>query len=352
MKKNVLISILLSVFLISCSNLHFNDTTSVTMYLPELGGKSGESRARSISAEEIFDGLDYDTDVYFYEINLMQGDTVKYSKKSKGGKTVTFKYIRPGDYSVECFAKVQRNFNQTTFLSGYTELNIVKGQMAEAEVGMVNCPVITQQPTNSIYDPSMYIQGLNESVYVKVIQYSLNDPNNIRYEWYLDGEKLPITDNSSLNLVSSGKEPDVNTMHTVTGIIYNCPEGWEEGQPLSKKDGFVRINTVHLYPLSESDFIGVDPFEVGCYFQDKVFSDSDLLYPEDFYMNIYTKKGTIKIPHLTKNFFPSELEGNDYFNLTNTDNSPTKSLKLYFPFNISESLHTEKNIEIKLKSSQ
>ncbi|MBS7257070.1 MAG: hypothetical protein KIG63_01315, partial [Methanobrevibacter sp.] len=153
MKKNVLISILLSVFLISCSNLHFNDTTSVTMYLPELGGKSGESTARSTSAAEIFDGLDYDTDVYFYEINLMQGDTVKYSKKSKGGKTVTFKYIRPGDYSVECFAKVQRNFNQTTFLSGYTELNIVKGQMAEAEVGMVNCPVITQQPTNSIYDP-------------------------------------------------------------------------------------------------------------------------------------------------------------------------------------------------------
>ena len=230
MKKNVLISILLSVFLISCSNLHFNDTTSVTMYLPELGGKSGESSARSISAADIFDGLDYDTDVYFYEINLMQGDTVKYSKKSKGGKTVTFKYIRPGDYSVECFAKVQRNFIQTTFLSGYTELNIVKGQMAEAEVGMVNCPVITQQPTNSIYDPSRYIQGLNESVYVEV-KYSPNDPTNIRYEWYLDGEKLPITDNQSLNIVSSGKNPDVNTMHTVNGIIYNCPEGWEEGQP-------------------------------------------------------------------------------------------------------------------------
>ena len=351
MKKNVLISILLSVFLISCSNLHFNDTTSVTMYLPELGGKSGESSARSTSAAEIFDGLYYDTDVYFYEINLMQGDTVKYSKKSKGGKTVTFKYIRPGDYSVECFAKVQRNFNQTTFLSGYTELNIVKGQMAEAEVGMVNCPVITQQPTNSIYDPSEYIQGLNESVYVKVKD-SPNEPNNIRYEWYLDGEKLPITDNSSLNLVSSGKEPDVNTMHTVTGIIYNCPEGWEEGQPLSKKDGFVRIDTVHLYPLSESDFIEGDPFEVGCYFQDKVFSDSDLLYPEDFYMNIYTKKGTIKIPHLTKKFFPSEFEGNDSFNLTNTDNSPTISLILYFPFNISKSLPTKKKIDIKLKSSQ
>ena len=67
MKKNVLISILLSVFLISCSNLHFNDTTSVTMYLPELGGKSGESSARSISAAEIFDGQYYDTDVYYYE---------------------------------------------------------------------------------------------------------------------------------------------------------------------------------------------------------------------------------------------------------------------------------------------
>ena len=351
MKKNVLFSILLSVFLISCSNLHFNDTTSVTMYLPELGGKSGESSARSTSAAEIFDGLDYDTDVYFYEINLMQGDTVKYSKKSKGGKTVTFKYIRPGDYSVECFAKVQRNFNQTTFLSGYTELNIVKGQMAEAEVGMVNCPVITQQPTNSIYDPSIDFQGLNESVYVEVM-YPSNNSNNIRYEWYLDGEKLPITDNPSLDLVSSGKKPDVNTMHTVTGIIYNCPEGWEEGQPLSKKDGFVRINTVHLYPLSKSDFIGDDPFEVGCYFQDKVFSDSDLLYPEDFYMNIYTKKGTIKIPHLTKKFFPSELEGTDYFILTNTDNSPTKSLKLNIPFNISKSISTDKIINIKLKSSQ
>lgn len=351
MKKNVLFSILLSVFLISCSNLHFNDTTSVTMYLPELGGKSGESSARSTSAAEIFDGLYYDTDVYFYEINLMQGDTVKYSKKSKGGKTVTFKYIRPGDYSVECFAKVQRNFNQTTFLSGYTELNIVKGQMAEAEVGMVNCPVITQQPTNSIYDPSMYTQGLNESVYVKVKD-SPNEPNNIRYEWYLDGEKLPITDNFFLDLVSSGKNPDVYTMHTVNGIIYNCPEGWEEGQPLSKKDGFVRINTVHLYPLSVSDFIGGDPFEVGCYFKDKVFSESDMLYPEDFYMNIYTKKGTIKIPHLTKKFFPIEIEGNHYFNLTNNDNSPTKSLKLNIPFNISESLLTEKNIEIKLKSSQ
>lgn len=107
-----------------------------------------------------------------------------------------------------------------------------------------------------------------------------------------------------------------------------------------------------MYPLSESDFIGVDPFEVGCYFKDKVFSESDMLYPEDFYMNIYTKKGTIKIPHLTKKFFPFELEGNDYFNLTNTDNSPTKSLRLYFPFNISKSLPTEKNIEIKLKSSQ
>ena len=223
--------------------------------------------------------------------------------------------------------------------------------MAEAEVGMVNCPVITLQPTNSIYDPSVYKQGLNESVYVEVKD-SPNEPNNIRYEWYLDGEKLPITDNSTLNLVSSEKNPDVYTMHTVNGIIYNCPEGWEEGQPLSKKDGFVRINTVHLYPLSESDFIGFDPFEVGCYFKDKVFSESDKLYPEDFYMNIYTKKGTIKIPHLTKKFFPSELEGNDYFNLTNTDNSPTKSLRLYFPFNISKSLPTEKNIEIKLKSSQ
>lgn len=351
MKKNVLISILLSVFLISCSNLHFNDTTSVTMYLPELGGKSGESSARSTSAAEIFDGQDYDTDVYYYEINLMQGDTVKYSKKSKGGKTVTFKYIRPGDYSVECFAKVQRNFNQTTFLSGYTELNIVKGQMAEAEVGMVNCPVITQQPTNSIYDPSMYIQGLNESVYVKV-QNSPNDQNIIRYEWYLDGEKLPITDNSSLDLGFSGKNPDVYTMHTVNGIIYNCPEGWEEGQPLSKKDGFVRINTVHLYPLSESDFIGGDPFEVGCYFKDKVFSDSDLLYPEDFYMNINTKKGTITIPHLTKKFFPSEFEGNVSFILTNNDSSPTKSLKLNIPFNISKSLPTEKNINITLELSQ
>ena len=347
MKKIVLFSILLSVFLISCSNLHFNDTTSVTMYLPELGGKSGESTARSTSAAEIFDGLDYDTDVYFYEINLMQGDTVKYSKKSKGGKTVTFKYIRPGDYSVECFAKVQRNFNQTTFLSGYTELNIVKGQMAEAEVGMVNCPVITQQPTNSIYDP---LQDFNESVTVEV-KNSENE-NIFIYEWYLDGEKLTDNNTPYLYLTNSGIELDVNTMHTVTGIIYNRPEGWEEGQPLSKKDGFVRIDTVHLYPLSESDFIGGDPFEVGCYFQDKVFSDSDLLYPEDFYMNIYTKKGTIKIPHLTKKFFPSELEGTDYFILTNTDSSPTKRLKLYFPFNISKSLPTEKNFEIKLKSSQ
>lgn len=345
MKKNVLFSILLSVFLISCSNLHFNDTTSVTMYLPELGGKSGESSARSTSAAEIFDGLDYDTDVYFYEINLMQGDTVKYSKKSKGGKTVTFKYIRPGDYSVECFAKVQRNFNQTTFLSGYTELNIVKGQMAEAEVGMVNCPVITQQPTNSIYDPSQYF---NESVIVKVKD-SESD-NKFIYEWYLDGEKLTDNNTPYLYFTNSEIELDVYTMHTVNGIIYNCPEGWEEGQPISKKDGFVRIDTVHLYPLSESDFIGVDPFEVGCYFNDKVFSDSDLLYPEDFYMNIYTKKGTIKIPHLTKKFFPSELEGNDSFNLT--DNSPTKSLQLNIPFNISKSLPTEKNIVIKLKSSQ
>ena len=107
-----------------------------------------------------------------------------------------------------------------------------------------------------------------------------------------------------------------------------------------------------MYPLSESDFIGVDPFEVGCYFKDKVFSESDMLYPEDFYMNINTKKGTIKIPHLTKKFFPSELEGNHYFILTNTDSSPIKSLKLNIPFNISESLLTEKNIEIKLKSSQ
>ena len=283
-----------------------------------------------------------------FESNFVQQRFVANSQ-SRCLRYNQFKYIRPGDYSVECFAKVQRNFNQTTFLSGYTELNIVKGQMAEAEVGMVNCPVITQQPTNSIYDPSVYKQGLNESVYVKVKD-SPNEPNNIRYEWYLDGEKLPITENSSLDLVSSGKEPDVNTMHTVNGIIYNCPEGWEEGQPLSKKDGFVRINTVHLYPLSKSDFIGDDPFEVGCYFQDKVFSDSDLLYPEDFYMNIYTKKGTIKIPHLTKKFFPSELEGNHNFILT--DNSPTKSLKLYIPFNTFKSLPTEKNIVIKLKSSQ
>lgn len=283
-----------------------------------------------------------------FESNFVQQRFVANSQ-SRCLRYNQFKYIRPGDYSVECFAKVQRNFNQTTFLSGYTELNIVKGQMAEAEVGMVNCPVITQQPTNSIYDPSVYKQGLNESVYVKVKDLP-NEPNNIRYEWYLDGEKLPITENSSLDLVSSGKEPDVNTMHTVNGIIYNCPEGWEEGQPLSKKDGFVRINTVHLYPLSKSDFIGDDPFEVGCYFQDKVFSDSDLLYPEDFYMNIYTKKGTIKIPHLTKKFFPSELEGNHNFILT--DNSPTKSLKLYIPFNTFKSLPTEKNIVIKLKSSQ
>ena len=119
--------------------------------------------------------------------------------------------------------------------------------MTEAEVGMVNCPVITQQPTNSIYDPSVYKQGLNESVYVEV-KYSPNEPNNIRYEWYLDGEKLPITDNPSLDLVSSGKNPDVYTMYTVTGIIYNCPEGWEEGQPLSKKDGFVRINVTVKTP--------------------------------------------------------------------------------------------------------
>ena len=285
-----------------------------------------------------------------FESNFVQQRFVANSQ-SRCLRYNQFKYIRPGDYSVECFAKVQRNFNQTTFLSGYTELNIVKGQMAEAEVGMVNCPVITLQPTNSIYDPSMYIQGLNESVYVEV-KYSPNDSNNIRYEWYLDGEKLPITDNSSLVLVSSGKEPDFNTMHTVNGIIYNCPEGWEEGQPLSKKDGFVRIDTVHLYPLSESDFIGENPFEVGCYFKDKVFSESDMLYPEDFYMNIYTKKGTIKIPHLTKKFFPSEFEGNVSFNLTNTDNSPTKSLQLNIPFYISESISTEKNIEIKLKSSQ
>lgn len=351
MKKNVLISILLSVFLISCSNLHFNDTTSVTMYLPELGGKSGESSARSTSAAEIFDGLDYDTDVYFYEINLMQGDTVKYSKKSKGGKTVTFKYIRPGDYSVECFAKVQRNFNQTTFLSGYTELNIVKGQMAEAEVGMVNCPVITQQPTNSIYDPSQYF---NESVTVEVKD--SESENKFIYEWYLDGEKLTDNNTPYLYFTNSGIELDVNTMHTVTGIIYNRPEGLPEGlieaQTPSKKDGFVRIDTVHLYPLSKSDFIGDDPFEVGCYFQEKVFSDSDLLYPEDFYMNIYTKKGTIKIPHLTKKFFPAEIEGNVSFNLANTDNSPTKSLQLNIPFNISKLLPTEKNIEIKLKSSQ
>lgn len=285
-----------------------------------------------------------------FESNFVQQRFVANSQ-SRCLRYNQFKYIRPGDYSVECFAKVQRNFNQTTFLSGYTELNIVKGQMAEAEVEMVNCPVITLQPTNSIYDPSMYIQGLNESVYVEV-KYSPNDSNNIRYEWYLDGEKLPITDNSSLVLVSSGKNLDVNTMHTVNGIIYNCPEGWEEGQPLSKKDGFVRINTVHLYPLSESDFIGVDPFEVGCYFKDKVFSESDKLYPEDFYMNIYTKKGTIKIPYLTKKFFSSEFEGNDSFNLINTDNSPTISLRLYIPFNTFKSLHTEKNIEIKLKSSQ
>ena len=223
-----------------------------------------------------------------FESNFVQQRFVANSQ-SRCLRYNQFKYIRPGDYSVECFAKVQRNFNQTTFLSGYTELNIVKGQMAEAEVGMVNCPVITQQPTNSIYDPSVYTQGLNESVYVEV-KYSPNDPNNIRYEWYLDGEKLPITDNSSLNLVSSGKEPDFNTMHTVNGIIYNCPEEWEEGQPLSKKDGFVRIDTVHLYPLSESDFIGGDSFEVGCYFKDKVFSESYMLYPEDFYMNINTKK--------------------------------------------------------------
>ena len=211
--------------------------------------------------------------------------------------------------------------------------------MAEAEVGMVNCPVITQQPTNSIYDPSMYIQGLNEFVYVEVIQYSLNDPNNIRYEWYLDGEKLPITDNSSLNLVSSGKEPDVNTMHTVTGIIYNCPEGWEEGQPLSKKDGFVRINTVHLYPLSKSDFIGDAPFEVGCYFQDKVFSESDMLYPEDFYMNINTKKGTITIPHLTEKFFSADALGQDgSFILTRNENELTKSLQLVNPFTLDETM--------------
>ena len=107
-----------------------------------------------------------------------------------------------------------------------------------------------------------------------------------------------------------------------------------------------------MYPLSEGDFIGDDPFEVGCYFQDKVFSDSDLLYPEDFYMNIYTKKGTIKIPHLTKKFFSSELEENDYFILTDTDNSPTKSLQLNIPFNISELISTDKIINIKLELSQ
>lgn len=219
--------------------------------------------------------------------------------------------------------------------------------MAEAEVGMVNCPVITQQPTNSIYDPS---QGFNESVTVEVKD-SENE-NKFIYEWYLDGEKLTDINTPYLYLINSGIELDVNTMHTVTGIIYNSPEGLIEAQTPSKKDGFVRINTVHLYPLSESDFIGVDPFEVGCYFKDKVFSESDMLYPEDFYMNIYTKKGTIKIPHLTKKFFPSELEGTDYFILTNTDSSPTKILKLNIPFNTFESLSTEKDIEIKLKSSQ
>ena len=283
-----------------------------------------------------------------FESNFVQQRFVANSQ-SRCLRYNQFNYIRPGDYSVECFAKVQRNFIQTTFLSGYTELNIVKGQMAEAEVGMVNCPVITQQPTNSIYDPSQYF---NESVTVEV----KNSENKFIYEWYLDGEKLTDNNTPYLYFNNSGIELDVNTMHTVTGIIYNRPEGLPEGlieaQTPSKKDGFVRIDTVHLYPLSESDFIGVDPFEVGCYFKDKVFSDSDLLYPEDFYMNIYTKKGTIKIPHLTKKFFPAELEGNNYFNLTNTENSPTKSLQLNIPFNISKSLPTEKNIDIKLELSQ
>ena len=215
-----------------------------------------------------------------FESNFVQQRFVANSQ-SRCLRYNQFKYIRPGDYSVECFAKVQRNFNQTTFLSGYTELNIVKGQMAEAEVGMVNCPVITQQPTNSIYDSSQYF---NESVTVEVKD--SESENKFIYEWYLDGEKLTDNNTPYLYFTNSGIELDVNTMHTVTGIIYNRPEGLIEAQTPSKKDGFVRIDTVHLYPLSESDFIGVDPFEVGCYFQDKVFSDSDLLYPEDFYMNI------------------------------------------------------------------
>ena len=281
-----------------------------------------------------------------FESNFVQQRFVANSQ-SRCLRYNQFKYIRPGDYSVECFAKVQRNFNQTTFLSGYTELNIVKGQMAEAEVGMVNCPVITQQPTNSIYDPSQYF---NESVTVEVKD--SESENKFIYEWYLDGEKLTDNNTPYLYFTNSGIELDVNTMHTVTGIIYNRPEGSIEAQTPSKKDGFVRIDTVHLYPLSESDFIGDDPFEVGCYFKDKVFSDSDLLYPEDFYMNINTKKGTITIPHLTKKFFPSELEVTDSFILTNTDNSPTKSLQLNIPFKISKSLPTEKNINIKLELSQ
>lgn len=324
MRKGIFISILSALLFASCSNLHFGEGTSVSLYLPALDENNAnlQNARMCTSPNQTFDGKNYDTDTIYYEINLMHGNEVKYSKEATGGRIV-FNNITPGDYSIECFAKVKRNSVKTAYLSGYTEISVVKGLSTVAEVNMVDCPIITRQPEYVLYtapDDLKSWQGISSSVNI-----ALSDTDNKAYEWYFDDSKK-LLDSYFFSMQTEIQfDYDPYSVHSINCVVYNKSD---DGN-IDKKNGFVRAQTSYTYPIANSDVDDSTTVQLKSYLGDKVIPITGYLYPEDFYLQINLKNKTIILPHLNKDYFSSGLRvtaDSDNFNFNSITSNPVKAI--------------------------
>lgn len=283
MKKFFLFSILSTVLFISCSNLHFNDSTSVSLYLPELNGNTNNQNARSIEFR-----AGYDPSEYYYEVNLNLRGTTKYKQISPGGTTITFSGIQPGDYEVECKACVKKGVDLFVIAQKLKEVTALRGRLTVVDLALNGVPVIKQQLVPHIFNFSY-----NDGVSFSVINNTL--PESYEVEWFIDGKpytnfNLPEKNFSFNTQNANGDGLCVFSLETYSQSDPGLPFGPHSlyAKITDKANGsFVRTDVVDIY------FGGNFEYTITPVLLDVKFKGADNTYPLVKTLSLADFSGTV-----------------------------------------------------------
>lgn len=246
MRKGIFISILSALLFASCSNLHFGEGTSVSLYLPAL---EGSTAARNISRAIEFPA-GYDGSVYYYEVNLKQDGNTKFTKTSKGGTTITFTGIHAGDYEIECNACVKKNFDLTVFAKKTRSVTVLSGKQTTVDLDLNKCPFITEKLQPTVFS------GNGEKVEMRILLSSF-DLSKCYARWYINNKIYnPENEEDSNKFKLQQKLIQINDQEATTyimgadnGVMYSVSGLYKVFVEIVNKEtgDTFRSNTVEVY---------------------------------------------------------------------------------------------------------